>query len=63
MKRKIDVGLCISADEYLRLYKGQARDVVTTAHDGRTVRFPARILQRYVTREGTSRVRVADAFV
>ena len=48
----IDVVLSISAREYLLLYKGVARNVLATARDGRRVRFPAKILQRFVTREG-----------
>ncbi|HEY7773280.1 MAG TPA: DUF2835 domain-containing protein [Marinagarivorans sp.] len=48
----IQVHLSISAREYLLLYKGVARDVLATACDGRKVRFPAKILQPYVTREG-----------
>ena len=48
------VDISISADEYLKLYEGVAKDVVTQATDGRVVRFPARILQPFVTRSGVS---------
>ncbi len=48
----VDVTLNIDADEFLRVYQGSARDVVTRADDGRTLRFPAAILRRFVTREG-----------
>ena len=48
----IDVGLSISAEEYLLMYKGVARNVLATAYDGRRVRFPAKILQPFVTRQG-----------
>ena len=48
----IQVDIYISADEYVRTYAGTARDVVTQASDGRTVRFPANILRPFVTREG-----------
>lgn len=44
--------LSISADEYLRLYQGVARDVVARAHDGRRVRFAASYLRPFVTRQG-----------
>lgn len=44
----------IPADEYIRVYKGSARDVVTRALDGRTVRFPANILQPYLLHAGIS---------
>ncbi len=46
------VDLYISAEEYLKWYSHSAQDVYTTARDGRSVRFPAKILQRFVTREG-----------
>ncbi|WP_344797352.1 DUF2835 domain-containing protein [Litoribacillus peritrichatus] len=50
--RNIIVSLNIPADEYLRVYSGVARTVVTHSIDGRSVRFPANILQPFVTREG-----------
>lgn len=46
------IDIRISADEYLKMYQGLARDVVTYARDGRKVRFPAKILQRFVMRDG-----------
>lgn len=46
------VNLAIDADEFLRLYKGTARDVLARATNGQTVRFPANILRPFVTREG-----------
>ena len=48
----ITLRLSISADEYLKLYKGQARSVTAISVDGRTVRFPANILKPFVTRSG-----------
>ena len=48
----IIVDLAIPADEYVALYKGVVKDVVATARDGRVLRFPANILQRFVTRDG-----------
>ena len=50
--RDIVVDLIIAAEEYQRLYHGTARDVITTATDGRRVRFPARILRPYVLHSG-----------
>jgi len=44
--------LAISADEYLRLYQGAARDVVARTNDGQRVRFAARYLRPFVTRQG-----------
>ncbi|WP_370277784.1 DUF2835 domain-containing protein [Pontibacterium sp.] len=49
---KIIFDIHLPADEYLRVYKGSARDVVTRALDGRTVRFPANILQPYLLHAG-----------
>jgi hypothetical protein len=46
------VDLRISADEYLRLYRGEVESVVARARDGRRVRFPAGALRRFVTRDG-----------
>jgi hypothetical protein len=52
MAQHLIVDLYISADEYLRHYKGQVSQVVCEARDGRRVRFPSSILQRFVTRSG-----------
>lgn len=52
MAASIEVVLAISAEEFLALYQGAARDVVAIATDGRRVRFPARILQPFVTHQG-----------
>ena len=42
----------ISPDEWIKLYQGSATDVHTRARDGRSVRFPARILSRFYLRDG-----------
>lgn len=44
--------LHIPADVYVAYYQGQVRDVQVTTRDGVRVRFPARLLRPYVTREG-----------
>lgn len=46
------VDIYIPADDYVSLYRGHVRDAVVTARDGRVIRFPAAILQPFVTREG-----------
>lgn len=51
-QQTIEVRLSISAHEYLLHYKGVARNVRATAVDGRSVLFPAQILQRYVSHDG-----------
>lgn len=52
MIQRIVVSLSISSDDYLLYYKGNARTVLAQTVDGRTVRFPASVLQRVITREG-----------
>ncbi|MBU2874341.1 DUF2835 domain-containing protein [Marinobacter salexigens] len=49
---QIIVDISISPDEWIKLYQGVATDVHTRARDGRSVRFPARILSRFYLRDG-----------
>ena len=48
----ITISLAISNHEFSRLYRGEARDVICTANDGRTVQFPASHLRQFLTHEG-----------
>lgn len=48
----IYIDISISADEWLKIYRGTARVVNTRSRDGRTIQFPANILQQYVTHTG-----------
>ncbi|MFY9179264.1 MAG: DUF2835 domain-containing protein [Venatoribacter sp.] len=48
----IVVDLAISAEEYQRYYSGAIRQVLAYTLDGRSVRFPANILQKIVTHNG-----------
>lgn len=50
--RSIIVSLAISTHEFSRLYRGQARNVICTDKDGRTIQFPADKLKQFVTHEG-----------
>ncbi len=50
--KQLTVDLNIPADSYLALYSGAARDVQALTLEGLRVRFPGRILQRFVSREG-----------
>ncbi|MDF0752443.1 DUF2835 domain-containing protein [Marinobacter sp. 71-i] len=50
--QQIIVDVDISPDEWIKLYEGTATDVHTTARDGRSVRFPARILSRFYLKDG-----------
>lgn len=50
--QQIIVDVAISPDEWIKLYQGTATDVHARARDGRSVRFPARILSRFYLRDG-----------
>lgn len=50
--QQITVDIIISPDEWIKFYQGSATDVHTTARDGRSVRFPARILSRFYLKDG-----------
>lgn len=50
--REITFELNISPEAYLRYYRGAVRDVIARGHDGRTVRFPAGLLRRFLTHDG-----------
>ncbi|MCG8315315.1 MAG: DUF2835 domain-containing protein [Pseudomonadales bacterium] len=52
--RSVQVSIHISKEEYLKWYQGSASSVMATTSQGKTVRFPASILQPFVTREGVS---------
>ena len=49
---KLLVDLHIPAERFVAWYEGTVREVLARSHDGRTVRFPASVLQRYVSAEG-----------
>ncbi|WP_339339123.1 DUF2835 domain-containing protein [uncultured Oceanicoccus sp.] len=50
--RKVTVDISISADEYVKQYQFSNAVVSTYCRDGRSVRFPANILQRFITHAG-----------
>lgn len=50
--QELFVDLHISAEEYLRHYKGVGKSVIARDHRGRRVQFPANILQRFVSHTG-----------
>ena len=54
--QQIIVDVNISPDEWIKLYQGSATDVHTRARDGRSVRFPARILSRFYLQIGRAHV-------
>lgn len=56
MAQRVVVSLQISAEEYLRVYRGTGKVVVARDNEGRRVRFPVNILQKFVTRQGINGV-------
>ena len=52
MNQRIIVDLAISASDYQRYYSGQVRQVLAQTVDGRSVRFPANVLQHVVSHDG-----------
>jgi len=54
--QKVLVPIYLSADEYLKYYKGAVKNVFARDLEGRTVQFPANLLQKFVTQEGVDGV-------
>lgn len=50
--KSVVVNLSISAEKYKLLYQGVAQSVYTRSLDGRSVQFPAKILQPFLLRDG-----------
>jgi hypothetical protein len=50
--QEIRIRLNFTAAEFLAFYTGAAREVVASALDGRTVRFPASVLRPHVLHNG-----------
>lgn len=44
----------IKPDQYQAYYSGQIKQIVVKTEQGLTVRFPAKHLQQFITREGIS---------
>jgi len=51
-EKTFTMNLAIDAEEYRKLYAGQARDVVVRATSGQTLRFPASALRGFVGHDG-----------
>jgi len=49
---ELEVDLAIPVAELLRLYRGEVREVVARARDGRVLRFPVSALRPFVSRDG-----------
>lgn len=54
--QRVVLSIHLSADEYLKYYRGSARSVYARDLQGRMVQFPANLLQRFVTKEGINGV-------
>lgn len=52
--QEIIVNLRISATDYQQYYSGRIKTVIARDARGRTVHFPANILQHVVTRDGVN---------
>ncbi len=52
MSHTVYFNLNILYDDYLSFYQGVARSVSVVADDGRRIEFPAKLVQRHLTREG-----------
>lgn len=50
--QRVVLPIRLSADEYLKYYRGSARNVYARDLQGRMVQFPANLLQRFVTANG-----------
>ncbi len=50
--QEIRFALSISREDYVRYYRGLARQVLVRSHDGRRIQFPARFLRPFVSHQG-----------
>jgi len=44
--------LGINADQFLRVYKGSAKNISVRADDGRLIKFPAQNIKQFLTHDG-----------
>lgn len=51
---RIRFGLNIPAEKYKKYYSGEIRYVLARSYDGRSVKFPASYLRRFVSHDGVS---------
>ncbi|MDH5191209.1 MAG: DUF2835 domain-containing protein [Gammaproteobacteria bacterium] len=50
--QEIRFRISIPTDEYIKYYQGAAKSVYTVSEDGRSIHFPANILQRFLMHDG-----------
>lgn len=53
-RQEVIFSLAISADDYLHYYQGKAKYVLANSQDGRKIKFPAGVLQQFLTHDGVS---------
>ena len=54
--QQVRFAIRISAEDYIYYYRGQAKQVIVNADDGRRVQFPASCLQPFVLHDGINGV-------
>jgi len=50
--KEVRFRISIPSDDYLLYYQGVAKNVITRSEDGRSIQFPAKILQKFLTHDG-----------
>ena len=50
--KQIIIDICITRDEWMKIYRGETNLVNATSRDGRSIQFPANILSKYTTHNG-----------
>lgn len=48
----IRFSLAISAEEYLAVYRGQAKDILVKSQHNKSIQFPANAVRGFLTRDG-----------
>lgn len=51
-KQLLRFSLQLTADQYLRVYRGTAKRVSVIANDGRRIEFPAQNIKKFLTHDG-----------
>ena len=56
--KQIIIDIHITRDEWMKIYRGETNIVYAKSRDGRSIQFPANILNKYTTHNG-----IAGSFV
>ncbi len=49
---KITIGVSLTASQYEEMYRGSKKHVIAHSSDGRRVRLPLLVFQKFITHEG-----------